>query len=307
MTTEQPMFTLAHLSDPHLAPLPHPRLGELASKRVLGYLHWRRTRSRIHRRERLDALVRDLKAQTPDHVAVTGDLVNIATAAEFAQARAWLAALGDPHDVTLVPGNHDAYVRAALPMQAASWGDYMRDDGALAPGFPFVRRRGPLALIGLSTSVPTAPFMATGRLGEAQTARLDALLAEHAGRCRVVLIHHPPKTRNSSHVKRLVDAPGLLAVLRRRGAELLLHGHDHVHALEWLEGPNGPIPALGVPSASAAMPDGQHAAAYNLYRIDGDADGWRCAAVTRGFAADGGAIGEIARRDLIGGDQAVRA
>ncbi|HUI96717.1 MAG TPA: metallophosphoesterase [Xanthobacteraceae bacterium] len=291
------MFVLAHLSDPHLAPLPPPRLGELAGKRVLGYLHWRHTRANIHRRERLDALVRDLKAQTPDHLAVTGDLVNIATAAEFAQARAWLGGLGDPHDVTLVPGNHDAYVPAALPMQAASWGDYMRDDGATAPGFPFVRRRGPLALIGLSTSVPTAPFMATGRLGDAQIARLDALLAEHAGRCRVVLIHHPPKTRNSTRIKRLVDAADFLAVLRRRGAALVLHGHDHVHAIERLDGPNGPIPAVGVPSASAALPDSRHAAAYNLYRIEGDASGWRCMAVTRGFAADG-AIGERARRDL---------
>jgi len=293
------MFILAHLSDPHLAPLPEPRLAELASKRVLGYLHWRRTRVKIHRRERLDALVRDLKAQTPDHLAVTGDLVNVATAAEFAQARAWLAGLGDPYDVTLVPGNHDAYVRAALAMQAEYWPDYMRDDGANAPGFPFVRRRGPLALIGLSTSVPTPPFMATGRLGSAQLARLDTLLAEHAGRCRVVLIHHPPRTRNSSRIKRLVDADALLAVLRRRGAELLLHGHDHVHALERLEGPNGTIAALGVPSASAALPDSRHAAAYNLCRIDGDASDWRCTVVTRGFAPDG-AIGELARRDLAG-------
>ena len=31
-------FTLAHLSDPHLPPLPTPRLAELAGKRMLGYL-----------------------------------------------------------------------------------------------------------------------------------------------------------------------------------------------------------------------------------------------------------------------------
>src|SRR5262249_58899101 len=157
------MFTLAHLSDPHLAPLPRPRLVDLAGKRVLGWLNWRRTRAAIHRAEVADALVRDLKSQAPDHVAVTGDLVNVALAAEFAPARTWLDRLGSPHHVTLVPGNHDAYVRAALPWAAAHWGDFMRgDDGGAA--FPFLRRRGPLALIGLSTAVPTAPFMATGRL-----------------------------------------------------------------------------------------------------------------------------------------------
>jgi 3',5'-cyclic AMP phosphodiesterase CpdA len=79
-------FTLAHLSDPHLAPLPVPSLRELIGKRVTGYLHWTRTRHNIHRREVLDALVTDLRAQRPDHIAVTGDLVNIALEAEFAPA-----------------------------------------------------------------------------------------------------------------------------------------------------------------------------------------------------------------------------
>jgi hypothetical protein len=39
--------------------------------------------------------------------------------------------------------------------------------------FPFVRRRGPLALIGVSSAVPTPPLMATGRLGRAQLDALD--------------------------------------------------------------------------------------------------------------------------------------
>src|SRR5882757_2591860 len=50
-------FTLADLSDPHLAPLPAPSLRELVGKRATGYLHWTRRRHEIHRREALDALV----------------------------------------------------------------------------------------------------------------------------------------------------------------------------------------------------------------------------------------------------------
>ena len=292
------MFVLAHLSDPHLAPLPPPRARELFGKRMLGYLNWRHKREAIHRRDMLDALVRDLKAQAPDHLAVTGDLVNIATQAEFAQARAWLHALGSPRDVTLVPGNHDGYVRQAVEMQADFWRDYMIGDAAdtAAPAFPFVRQRGPVVLIGLSTSVPTAAFMATGQLGAVQIARLDDLLTDRSGLCRVVLIHHPPRSR-SGHYKRLVDAADLIAVLRRRGAELLLHGHDHAHALEWLDGPGGPIPAVGVPSASAAIAQPREAAGYNLYRIDGGPGTWRCEVATRGFA-DGEKIVELARREL---------
>src|ERR1700730_18315768 len=104
-------FTLAHLSDPHLPPLPPPKLGELAGKRVLGYLNWTRNRGKYYRREVLDALVADMQAQSPDHIAVTGDLVNLALEAEFAPAQAWLKSVGEPHLVTTIPGNHDAYVR----------------------------------------------------------------------------------------------------------------------------------------------------------------------------------------------------
>jgi 3',5'-cyclic AMP phosphodiesterase CpdA len=296
------MFTLAHLSDPHLAPLPTPRPSDLMGKRVLGWLHWRRTRHLIHRTEQLDLVVRDLKAQAPDHVAVTGDLVNIALAAEFPQARAWLDTLGAPHDVTLVPGNHDAYVRAALAAHAIHWGDFMRDDEAAAGAlqFPFVRRRGPLAIIGLSSAVATAPFMATGRLGAEQIARLEEVLARLAGHLRVVLVHHPPGRSRSGRLKRLTDAAALRAALARHGAELVLHGHDHIHALDWLEGPRGRIPALGVPSASAGVVDGHDVepAAYNLYRIEGNAGAWRCQVIMRGFRPGADRIVELGRREL---------
>src|ERR671923_86939 len=148
------MFVLAHLSDPHLGPLPRPRLAELAGKRAAGFFNWRRKRHRIHRAEVLARVTADLKAQAADHIAVTGDLVNISLAGEYAPARAWLAALGPPRDVTLVPGNHDAYVRAAAHYPRLHWCEYMCGDDAQPTAFPFVRRRGPLALIGLSTAVP---------------------------------------------------------------------------------------------------------------------------------------------------------
>src|SRR3954469_12815918 len=124
-------FTLAHLSDPHLAPLPAPSLRELLGKRATGYLHWTRTRHKIHRREVLDALIADLLAQRPDHIAVTGDLVNIALAAEFAPARTWLQSVGIPEHVTIVPGNHDAYARGTQHSFAEIWRDYLRGDDAL--------------------------------------------------------------------------------------------------------------------------------------------------------------------------------
>src|SRR5947209_8660166 len=107
------MFVLAHLSDPHLAPLPQPRWPELFGKRVTGFANWHRKRYRVHRSDVLARVVSDLKSQAPNHIAVTGDLVNISLAGEYAPARRWLDALGSTRDVTLVPGNHDIYVRTA--------------------------------------------------------------------------------------------------------------------------------------------------------------------------------------------------
>ena len=207
------MFVLAHLSDPHLAPMPQPSLRDLAGKRLGGFVNWQRNRRHVHVRAALERIVRDLRSRAPDHIAVTGDLVNLSLAAEFAPARAWLGQLGSPQDVTLVPGNHDSYVRATAREAQRQWADYMRADDPRTndmrpedvPGepsrpeatFPFLRRRGPIALIGLSTSAPQPIFRATGRLGAEQLARLGEMLAttDAEGLFRVVLIHHPPVKR----------------------------------------------------------------------------------------------------------------
>lgn len=303
------MFVLAHLSDPHLGPLPPARLGELAGKRVLGYANWRRRRHVDHRTEVLDALVDDLKARTPDHIAVTGDLVNIALDDEFVPARRWLMRLGSPHDVSVVPGNHDAYVRGAAQHPARHWGDYMRGDGvgtAAPPDrpvqFPYVRRRGPIALVGLSTAVPTAPFMATGTLGAEQLMRLSEILAHlrHERAFRVVLIHHPPNPGPSDRFKWLVDAGPFRRAVADHGAELILHGHHHVHALGTIAGPAAPVPVVGVPSASQARSGDRDPAAYNLYSVTGSAGAWRCEMVSRGFTRAHDGVVEIVRRSLIG-------
>jgi 3',5'-cyclic AMP phosphodiesterase CpdA len=276
-------FTLAHLSDPHLPPLPSPRLRELAGKRVLGYLNWTRNRRKFHRRDVLDALVSDMQAQAPDHIAITGDLVNLALESEFAPARRWLDSVGTPDRVTVVPGNHDAYVRATRHRFIEAWGDYFRgDDAPDGAAFPFLRRRGPLALIGVSSAVPTPPLMATGWLGRAQLDALEHILALLSAEqvFRVLLIHHP--LRSESPTKRLTDSGPLLALLKRYGVELILHGHDHVHSTMWIDGPKGSIPAIGVPSASAVAHGRYPSAAYNLFSIWRDGEAWRCEQTVRG-------------------------
>ena len=291
------MFVLAHLSDIHLAPLPAPRLAELISKRGLGFLNWLRKRRAIHRAEILAEVVADLGARQPGHVAVTGDLINLSLSNEFAPARAWLERLGPPGRVTFVPGNHDAYVRATAGHALREWSDYTRGDGGET--FPFVRRRGPLVLVGLSSSLPTLPLAATGHLGGDQLARLGEVLAALAreGLFRVVLVHHPP-TAGVNYFRRLVDAPALREVLRKHGADLVLHGHLHASSLVWLSGPRHGIPCVGAPSASGSPDHDDDPGGYNLFEIDGAPGAWRCTAISRGIGRDDGTIGEVSRQLL---------
>jgi 3',5'-cyclic AMP phosphodiesterase CpdA len=243
-------------------------------------------------------LIADLKTQPADHIAITGDLANIALRKEFLRARNWLAGIGDPDRVTIVPGNHDIYVPGALDLMRTAVGPWQRgDDGS--DTFPFLKQRGPLALIGVNTGVPTPWFQATGRAGAEQLDRLGALLerTRHDGLFRVVLIHHPPVSPRSRD-KLLLDAPDLLKVIADRGAELIVHGHDHMHALEWLDGPQRRVPAIGVPSASALSDVTRKSAAYNLYRIGGGPDAWHCELETRGITPNTAEMASVRRVNL---------
>lgn len=247
------MFRVAHISDLHVAPLPHARPRELASKRILGFLSWHTKRKHEHLTAILDALLADLEAEAPDHICVTGDLTNITLAGEVDTATAWLERLGEPHRVSVIPGNHDAYVKGAIDLALERWSPWMRDDEGRA-GFPYLQRRGPVDIVGLSSAVATLPTLSLGRIGRGQAERTAALLSAIEGaedRARLLLVHHPPQDGAASWRRGLADRHLLQAVLREHHVDAVLHGHLHVPMRGTLEGPRGPIPVLGAGSASA--------------------------------------------------------
>lgn len=290
-------LTFAHISDPHLTTLTGVKPADLLNKRILGYLTWRFSRRYEHLPKVLDALAADLGRTRPDHVVVTGDLTHLGLPGEFRQAARWLHTLGSPHDITVIPGNHDAYVQTPWDQTYATWWPYMgagqAHDGASPPGgdpqalFPTIQYRGRVAFIGLSSATPSAPFYAVGSLGAAQLQRLDKILSDTAehGYCRVLLIHHPPLPGSVGHSKRLTDGEALLSLLKRRGAELILHGHTHRACRGELATPVGTIPVIGVPSASAIGHKAGHRAQYFVYRVTPSAAGWELNVSVRGYSS----------------------
>lgn len=276
------MFRLAHISDVHLGPLPALTFVELFSKRITGFVNWHRNRRRHLFTNTLDLVLDDIEQKAPDHLAITGDLVNLASRLEIAAVRHWLAEAGQPENVSVVPGNHDAYVRGAYEKSTRAWYPYMRGDAAPVEWqedmhvFPYLRVRGPVAIIGCSTAVATPPFSASGYFGRRQARETVNMLraAGEAGLFRVVLIHHPPIRGATAFHKRMIGIRRFAATITSGGAELVLHGHTHLDTVHWLPGQTKPVPVVGIASASQGPGGHKPPAGYNLFSISGSPGDW---------------------------------
>jgi 3',5'-cyclic AMP phosphodiesterase CpdA len=272
------MFRLAHLSDIHLGPLPRVRRRDLMSKRITGYINWRRNRAKAMGNAALALVLDDMEARNPDHIAVTGDLVNLSLDEEIRAGRRWLEGLGEARDVSFVPGNHDAYVVGALDRTIRELRGFMSSEWqneGLKP-FPFLRVRGDVALIGVNSARATPAFVAAGHFSQRQGDALAAILAETGGRglCRVVMIHHPPVRGAAAPSKRLFGIGRFQEVIGQSGAELILHGHTHLQTVHSISGAGGPVPVVGV-AAAGQMPGGRRpAAGWNEISIARAGENW---------------------------------
>jgi 3',5'-cyclic AMP phosphodiesterase CpdA len=278
-------FTLAHLSDPHLTHFSGSRLSDFLNKRFFGYLKWRLKRQAEHQHHVLNVMIQDIHECQPDHVVVTGDLTHMGLPAEYDRTKDFLKNLGSPSEVTIIPGNHDAYVDGALDCRMVDWAEYMVSDGeTVCEGsqptvnaiFPCLRVRDGVGLIGVSTAQPCSTFLAVGCVGHSQLQRLQEILVATGQKklFRVVLVHHPPKSGVVSWRKRLTDADAFQKVLHACGAELILHGHAHNSSRTYLEASSSRIPVIGVPSASSVRKDAERRARYHLYHLSSKIDGW---------------------------------
>ena len=292
----QHAFNLVHLTDFHLFQPRGTTWRDFTNKRLLSYLSWRLHRKRANSLRLLSAFIDFLPALAWDQVVVTGDLTHMGLPRECRLARRHLELMGPPERVFVIPGNHDAMVPSASEAYGDLWHAFLApDEGYRYPdmngriSYPSVRIRGGVALIGLSTARPTPPFSAAGRLGERQRRRLAAVLdaTGKQGLFRVVLLHHPLLPGQVSSRKGLRDASQLRFIIRRCGAELILHGHTHRHSHDMLDGPVGAIPVLGLPSSSARHASAAKSACLRCYAIRPANGGWQIDVHDHRQASDG--------------------
>ena len=272
----QDVFTLAHLSDLHITDPANVRPGQLLGKRLLSWLSWRIRRGSEHLPEVFEAARVDLRRAEPQQVVVTGDITCLGLPCEYRQAVPLFEELGPQGHVLVVPGNHDVQGRRRGDPALDLWLPWLFPGGrpdpsekGIASSFPSLTVKNTFAFIGLCTARPKPPFLATGTLGRRQIAALRRVLAEcrNRGLVRIVAMHHPPDPHLLARRKRLTDGHDLLEVLRDEGAELILHGHAHHPSETHVQGPGGPIPVLGAPSATDIGLRPSRRARFNLLRL----------------------------------------
>lgn len=266
---------LAHCSDLHLLSLDGAGILDFANKRWIGGLNLLANRGRHHQSEIFEAMIEDLNQQEVDHILVTGDVTNLALDDEFRFARELFDRLSlSPDQITVLPGNHDAYVQKGAKFFHKHFEEFFSSDQEhrTEETWPCVRRRGPVAILGLSTSLQTPWFTAYGIIGDEQLERLRAALTapELEDSLRLVAIHHSPaEPRARSRVRGLRDRAKLYSLLEEVGAELILHGHEHLDLSATLPGATGPVPVRGIQSGTYDAGDGaaHRRARYRIYEI----------------------------------------
>jgi 3',5'-cyclic AMP phosphodiesterase CpdA len=310
-------FRLAHFTDLHFTQAPrHYAWRDLLSKRCVGWANLAllgryplfRDAAEVTR-----ACVADLARQRPDHVMITGDFTATSLPSEFDAARAALAPLLESGlETTVIPGNHDVYVRSALRdrLFERAFGRWARTEWqahefpasvrGLYP-FPLVRLLGrDVALIALRDARPAWLLDSSGRVGPAQRSMLRALLGapELAERTKVLALHYGLRRRDRSpdtHRHGLRDAEAVLRIAEEAGVSLVIHGHLHGRFV--FSSGTVSVPAIADPGSLTAASGPR---AYHVYHVGSESielEARRYDASSGQFVAwpDGPGVGRVTR------------
>ena len=268
---------VAHFSDTHVLALDGVGPRQFLNKRLTGAVNLALNRSKHYQVEVFERLLDAVVATEPDHSICTGDLVNLALEPEFRRVEGLFAARFAPDALTVIPGNHDYYVKDAVEQSRFErfFGPWMSSDlgGPEEAVYPVARLLPGVAIVGLNTAITTPVFMAGGAVAREQLDRMRQMFDAGAveGRFRLLMLHHPllpEPARRFDAMRRLGNAGEVIAAIQRcgdRAPQLVVHGHNHVY--KEMHVPGTEIPIIQVASASRSGV-GKYAAEFNVYVID---------------------------------------
>jgi 3',5'-cyclic-AMP phosphodiesterase len=222
------MTRIAHLSDLHLLESQHGARGAADRLRLSILTLGRALDAELHRRRFASAL-RRARAARADHLVLSGDVTEDGVPAQFEVLAEVLAeSQWSPDEVTIVPGNHDAYAAEdawALALAGPLAPFRRTSTSGVATELPGA------TIVAISTTMDQHWIRAAGRVGDEQRAMLERVLSaeQRRGRAVAVAMHHPPMPwgLRLGFLEGLLDVDKVAPIFRARRNGHVLCGHIH--------------------------------------------------------------------------------
>lgn len=267
---------LAHISDLHILDLKDAGVDRFLNRRAIGSVNVFFNRKRQYQTDILERLIEDILREEVDHVAITGDLTNLALESEFERVFHLVRLLGGFDKVSVVPGNHDKYTNGAIKQRRFEkyFHQFMyhsySDSQTLF--YPWDKILDGIHLIGLSSPTSTIPPLSNGLISDRQLGSLEKLLTSphHRHLRKVVMLHHALHKRSLSKelTSGLKNRDKLLRMLLENNVDLVLYGHDH-HGRVWkLEEGSHTLHLVNCGSSTRLGPQPHLRARYRIITMD---------------------------------------
>lgn len=229
--------------------------------------------------EQIDAIERAVRAGEFDVVAASGDFSQRARAGEFQRAAVFVREARANGAFISVPGNHDVawwYAPLGIGDDARVYENYRRyinedlEPTLEVPGVYFV---------GINTAHGVTPRTLTwnprdisiiGDVTPEQVERTrERFAAAPASDVKVVVMHHNPVAGQISQRYGLKHTPRLLQAFSAMGVRLVLCGHDHQEAVNYIEHTTGGI-IVSTAGTVSNRSRGGRPSSYNVIDVSPD-------------------------------------
>lgn len=201
--------------------------------------------------EQLDHMAEKVRELEPDAIAVSGDLTQRCSNAEFEKAREYLDRMRRTAPVLVIPGNHDIrwlgavarnlglFRKQAHEFKYSRYFRHISKDLSPTLKVPGAVIAGVNTAHGISRGSLTRRFRDLGVIGHVKRRDVEKVARVFEGAdpwaTRIVMIHHNPVKGESTGRHGLANTKEALREFSGLGAELVLCGHDHQEAIHTVE------------------------------------------------------------------------
>ena len=263
---------ICHISDLHLPIEKKPTLLQLFNKRIFGFLNHTSKRKNIFKLENLDLIFNDINKSNDIHTVLTGDIVNLSLEDEFSSASQLLDHHFTDEALSVIPGNHDAYIKVDYKRSMSYLKKYFnkQNNSIDQEPFPYLKIINDIAIIGLSSAINSPPLMCWGKMSSKQINTLEDMLKSINGNnyFTIILIHHPVHKYGFMNLKGLLNRKQLLETITKYNINLVLHGHLHREVYNFIKTKDKFVPCIGAPSSSKMLNEKISYLQYKIWKKD---------------------------------------